>query len=179
MGIYSDTAREHDYETGPEHFGYVVRVHVQDTDEKAREVGKGFLLGNVGVGAFPLPRDYMTPVGYNASLRHPRFREPRFERLRERVSGDPFSQVRLGPQAYDAAIDANRWIIGNPETVVRKLREVISELRPGIVGLWTNDGDISHTDTMRCLELMGQEVLPALKEFGEELELTDPFQRAP
>ena len=32
---------------------------------------------------------------------------------------------------------------------------------------------------MRCLELMGQEVLPALKEIGEELELPDPFQKAP
>ena len=30
---------------------------------------------------------------------------------------------------------------------------------------------------MRCLELMGQEVLPALREIGEELELTDPFQK--
>ena len=52
-------------------------------------------------------------------------------------------------------------------------------MRPGILSIWTNDGNISHEDTMRCLELMGQEVLPALREIGEELELTDPFQRTP
>jgi hypothetical protein len=31
---------------------------------------------------------------------------------------------------------------------------------------------------MRCLELMGQEVLPAIREIGKDLELTDPFQKA-
>jgi hypothetical protein len=51
-------------------------------------------------------------------------------------------------------------------------------MRPGILAVWTNDGSISHQDTMRCLELMGEEVLPALREIGEELELTDPFQKA-
>ena len=179
MDVYAETAREHGYESGPEHFGYLVRVHVQDTDEKAREAGKGFLLGNVGVGAVPLPRDYMAPVGYNSSLRHPRFQEPRFQRLKERVRSDPFSQVRLSPEAYDAAIDANRWIIGNPDTVVHKLREILAEIRPGVVGIWTNDGSTSHDDSMRCLELLGQEVIPALREIGEELELPDPYQKAP
>ena len=179
MDVYAETAREHGYEPGPEHYGYLVRVHVQDTDEKAREAGRGFLLGNVGVGAVPLPRDYMAPVGYNASLRHPRFQEPRFLRLKERVRSDPFSQVRLTPEAYDAAIDANRWIIGSPDTVVHKLREVLAEIRPGVVGIWTNDGSTSHDDSMRCLELMGKEVIPALREIGEELELPDPYQKAP
>ena len=60
----------------------------------------------------------------------------------------------------------------------QQLRETLSVIRPGILGVWTNDGDTSHADTMRCLELMGQEVLPALREIGAELELTDPFQKA-
>jgi hypothetical protein len=32
---------------------------------------------------------------------------------------------------------------------------------------------------MRCLTLMGQEVLPALRDIAKGLELTDPFQTAP
>ena len=177
--IYGTMAQEHAYEPGPEHYGYLVRVHVQDTDEKAREVGKGFLSGNVGVGGVPLPRDYMAPVGYNIGSKAPRYQEAKFQRLREKVRSDPFSTVQLDPGAYEGAIDANRWIIGSPDTVVSKMREVLSYLRPGIVGVWTNDGSIPHEDTMRCLELVGQEVLPALREIGEELELTDPFQKAP
>jgi hypothetical protein len=70
-------------------------------------------------------------------------------------------------------------IIGKPETVVKKLRQVLSVLRPGILCLWTNDGTISHKDTMRCLQLMEKEVLPAVKEIGKELNLPGPYEQAP
>ena len=172
QAIYAETAREHGYEPGPEHVGYLLRIHVQDTDEKAREVGKGFLVGNVGVGRVPLPNDYMFPTGYGS-------RDPRYFKMRERIRSDPFRAGGVDAATYEAILDANRMIIGNPDTVVRKLREVLSDVRPGILGVWTNDGSIGHKDAMRCLELMGQEVLPALREIGDELELTDPFQKSP
>ena len=174
MEIYAETARQHGYEPGPEHFGYLVRIHVQDTDEKAREVGKGYMEGNIGVGRVPMPRDYMSPVGYGSASR-----DPRFLRLREQIRSDPFRVGGLDSAAYDDILDSKRWIIGSPDTVVSQLREVLAQMRPGILAVWTNDGTINHEDSMRCLELMGQEVLPALREIGEELELTDPFQKAP
>jgi alkanesulfonate monooxygenase SsuD/methylene tetrahydromethanopterin reductase-like flavin-dependent oxidoreductase (luciferase family) len=172
--IYAESAQEYGYEPGPEHLGYLVRIHVQDTDEKAREVGRGYMVGNIGVGRIPLPRDYQSPVGYASASR-----DPRYLRLREQIRSDPFRVGGLDTAAYDAILDSNRWIIGSPDTVINTLREVLSVMRPGILAIWTNDGTISHEDTMRCLELMGQEVLPALREIGEELELTDPFQKAP
>ena len=174
MEIYAETARQHGYEPGPEHFGYLVRIHVQDTDEKAREVGKGYMEGNIGVGRVPLPRDYQSPVGYGSTSR-----DPRFLRLREQIRSDPFRVGGLDSAAYDDILDSKRWIIGSPDTVISQLREVLAQMRPGILAVWTNDGTINHEDSMRCLELMGQEVLPALREIGEELELTDPFQKAP
>ncbi len=170
--IYTETAREHGYEPGPENFGYLVRIHVQDTDEKAYEVGKGYMVGNIGVGRVPLPRDYASPVGYGS-----RSDDPRFLRLREQIRSDPFRVGGLDSAHYDEILGSKRWIVGSPDTVIEQLREVLSYMRPGILAVWTNDGSISHEDTMRCLELMGQEVLPALKEIGEELELTDPFQK--
>ena len=174
MEIYAETARQHGYEPGPEHFGYLVRIHVQDTDEKAQEVGKGYMEGNIGVGRVPMPRDYMSPVGYGSASR-----DPRFLRLREQIRSDPFRVGGLDSAAYDDILASKRWIIGSPDTVVSQLREVLAQMRPGILAVWTNDGTINHEDSMRCLELMGQEVLPALREIGEELELTDPFQKAP
>jgi alkanesulfonate monooxygenase SsuD/methylene tetrahydromethanopterin reductase-like flavin-dependent oxidoreductase (luciferase family) len=174
MAIYSETAQAHGYEPGPEHFGYLVRIHVQDTDEKAQEVGRGYMVGNIGVGRIPLPRDYQSPVGYASASR-----DPRYLRLREQIRSDPFRVGGLDTAAYDQIIQSKRWIIGSPDTVIRNLREILAYMRPGILAIWTNDGTISHQDSMRCLELMGQEVLPALREIGEELELTDPFQRAP
>ena len=170
--IYAEAARERGYEPGPENFGYLVRIHVQDTDEKAYDVGKGYMVGNIGVGRIPLPRDYASPVGYGS-----RSDDPRFLRLREQIRSDPFRVGGLDSAQYDAILDSRRWIIGSPDTVISQLREVLSFMRPGILAVWTNDGSISHEDTMRCLELMGQEVLPALREIGEELELTDPFHK--
>jgi alkanesulfonate monooxygenase SsuD/methylene tetrahydromethanopterin reductase-like flavin-dependent oxidoreductase (luciferase family) len=170
--IYADTARAYGYEPGPEHCGYLLRIHVQDTDDYAKEVGKGYLVGNVGVGRLPMPQDYMFPVGYSG-------RDPKYLALRERIRSDPFRVGGLDAAGYEAILEANRMIIGSPDTVIRKLREVLARVRPGILAVWTNDGSISHKDTMRCLELMGQEVLPALREIGTELELTDPFQKTP
>ena len=172
--IYAESAREVGYEPGPEHLGYLVRIHVQDTDEKAQEVGKGYMVGNIGVGRIPLPRDYQSPVGYASASQ-----DPRYLRIREQIRSDPFRVGGLDTAAYDQILDSKRWIIGSPDTVIKNLREVLSVMRPGILCIWTNDGSISHEDTMRCLELMGQEVLPALREIGQELELTDPFQRTP
>ncbi len=172
--IYAETASDYGYEPGPEHLGYLVRIHVQDTDEKARDVGRGYMTGNIGVGRIPLPRDYQSPVGYASASQ-----DPRYLRIREKIRSDPFRVGGLDTAAYDQILDSKRWIIGSPDTVIRDLREVMSTMRPGILAIWTNDGTIGHEDTMRCLELMGQEVLPALKEIGEELELTDPFQRTP
>ena len=124
------------------------------------------------LAASRLPRDYASPVGYGS-----RSDDPRFLRLREQIRSDPFRVGGLDSAHYDEILDSKRWIIGSPETVVSQLREVLSYMRPGILAVWTNDGSISHEDTMRCLELMGEEVLPALREIGEELELTDPFQK--
>ncbi len=70
-------------------------------------------------------------------------------------------------------------IVGSPDTVIKKVRQVLSALRPGILGVWTNDGTIGHKDTMRCLQLMEKEVLPALKDMGKELNLPGPFEQAP
>jgi len=63
--------------------------------------------------------------------------------------------------------------------VIKKIKQGLEVLRPGILGVWTNDGTISHKDTMRCLQLMKDEVIPELHEMGKELGLPGPFEAAP
>jgi len=41
--IYIDTALEAGYKAGPEHFGYLLKVLVADTEEKAQEIGRHFV----------------------------------------------------------------------------------------------------------------------------------------
>ena len=159
------------YEPGPQNFGYLFRVHVQDTDEKAYEVGKGFLSGNAGVGRVPMPMDYMNPPGYSSI--EGRRRLANINLRPDRLVGG------VDSAGYDRVVQLNRIVVGSPDTVIKKLREVLSVVRPGILAVWTNDGSISHEDTMRCLRLMKDEVLPALRELGKELELPGPFDVAP
>jgi hypothetical protein len=42
--------------------------------------------------------------------------------------------------------------------------------------IWANDGTIGHADPVRCVELLGREVLPAGREIADELERPGPFE---
>jgi len=174
MAIYAKAAREVGYEPGPQNFGYLVRIHVQDTDEKAYKVGEGFLVGNAGVGRVPLPGDFMAPPGYNSREATKKL----LEQYRHALRPDPL-YGGVDAAGWEKVVESNRVIVGSPDTVIKKVRQVLSALRPGILGVWTNDGTISHKDTMRCLQLMEKEVLPALKEMGKEFNLPGPFEQAP
>ena len=41
--LYHKTAHAAGFDTGPEHYGYLIRAFVADTDERAYEVGKNFM----------------------------------------------------------------------------------------------------------------------------------------
>ena len=62
--------------------------------------------------------------------------------------------------------------------MIKKLRYIFEVLRPGIFSFWL-DGPYPQKDRRRCVELLGKEVLPALKEMGVELQLTSPFEMKP
>ena len=65
------------------------------------------------------------------------------------------------------------------EVLSDKIRHVLETLRPGNIFIWHGDGDFTHEDTMRGIKLMGEHVLPAVREIGEELELKSAFEIDP
>ena len=67
-------------------------------------------------------------------------------------------------------------IAGTPDQVIAKLRVILEGTRPGIVAFWANDGAVSHQDSKRCIELLGREVMPAVRDIGSELDLKSPFE---
>jgi hypothetical protein len=79
---------------------------------------------------------------------------------------------------YDNAKESLQIITGTPKSVIPKLRKVLEVLRPGIFSFWL-DGPAPQADRMTCLKLLGTEVMPAVREIGKELGLTDPFEIAP
>ena len=69
--------------------------------------------------------------------------------------------------------------MGTPKIVIAKLRKFLAVLRPGIFSLWYAHGPSSHAERMTSLKLLGQEVLPAMREMAHELDLVDPYECTP
>ena len=153
--VYIDTAEEEGWTAGPEHFGYLLRCLVADTDEKAIELGKEFMwtIEHRQRG----PMEHNDPPGYQSRASV----EIKAQRPTGNVAGAGGLGVGL---SYDQLRGVNNIIVGNPDTVTQKLTEVIERLSPGYIHIYGNEGAMDHKDTMRSIELLGKEVIPALHE---------------
>ena len=186
LNLYADVAAQEGYQAGPENFGYLQRVIVAETEEKAQELGKGFMYGG-GIFTFARP-EWAYPAGYNSKAATRRlarvFTDPKTGQQLRRVtpseSAEDIEETRRHIYAsYQAELDNQQIIVGTPKTVIAKLRKFIEVLRPGIFALWYAHGPSSHEDRMTSLKLLGQEVLPAMREMAHELDLVDPYERKP
>ncbi|HEU0166905.1 MAG TPA: LLM class flavin-dependent oxidoreductase, partial [Chloroflexota bacterium] len=148
IDIYRETAAECGYEMGPEHIGYLIRLVVADDEATAQRLGRSFFWQN---GALTKqPREWMAPPGY-ASVDVSGIR-------RLRAVSKPFDD-----QAYEEAQANYQVIAGTPDQVIEKLRYVRDYLGVGHMCMWAQDGYMNHEETVRCIELLGSEVLPALR----------------
>jgi len=188
---YAQQAAGAGWEANTEHRGYLMKVHVDETEElaeaTARKYVQGpsnpFLEGNQGnVRSFiqNLPgltqRNNLLPTVTTYAAAAARGRLEQFQRATgqavERREGDYNG-------TFDEQIAKKSIITGTPETVIPKVREVLEYIRPGSVFFWDGDGAMTHEDSMRSLRLMGEEVIPAMREISKELDLKSPFERDP
>jgi hypothetical protein len=80
---------------------------------------------------------------------------------------------------FEDQINKMSIITGTPKTVIPKVKHVLEYLRPGSIFFWDGDGAMTHDDSMRSLRLMGEEVIPAVREIGKSLDLQSPFEMDP
>ena len=163
--LYDQAAAEAGYTAGPENRGYLLRMHVSDNEEKAVRNARQFMWMQ---GEFTglLHPVWSAPSGYFS----PDFRRAFAESVAGR-SASPRARPSFEQQLKDTMI-----VAGTPDTVVPTLRRILEETRPGIMAIWGNDGSVSPEDAKTCIRLLGQEVMPALREIGRELGLNDPFE---
>ncbi len=148
--IYIQTAREEGFRAGPEHFGYLLRALVADTDEKAQEIGRDFMW--TGEHRMRAPREHNDPPGYQS-------------KEGQKIMLQRPSTASVGRTwTYEDLQAMNNIIVGSPETVTRKLTEVIERLSPGYIHIYGNEGPMPDKHVRRSIELFGKEVIPALHE---------------
>src|SRR5262245_3271497 len=95
------------------------------------------------------------------------------------VNFGPAGRLGINRRPYEEQVQDYTIISGTPKTVLPKIRHVLEYLRPGSIFFWDGDGAMSHEDQMRSLRLMGEEVIPAVREMGQKLELFGPYEIDP
>lgn len=148
--------------SGTEHRGYLMRVFVADREEDALRHAEQFMymLGEVSVTRRP---EWAAPTGYSS-----------FAARRDRMQ--KFSGYRNATIADQVA--SGTLVVGTPETVITSIRRWLEETRVGTLVFHATEGRIPHEATMRCIELLGREVLPAVRDMGRELGIVGPFDDA-
>ena len=186
---YGEVAKEEGYERGTQHTGYLFKVHVDETEELAEATARKyiqgpsnpFLEGNQGnVRPFiqNLPgmtsRTNLLPTVSSFSLAASRGRQ----QAHKEATGDQQDKADfLG--TFEEQINKMSIITGTPTTVIPKVKHVLEYLRPGSIFFWDGDGAMTHDDAMRSLRLMGEELIPAVREIAEELDIKGPFETDP
>src|SRR5579884_1362035 len=203
--LYGDTAAKHGYLAGSENFGYVQHVFVTDNEQKAEELGRCHLFGGGQVN-FSRP-EHTLPPGYNSKAATRRLAQATAARSGTAflgVSAEKLGSAEGAPQRrlstkqrlqrgeatieearaaiysrYPKTVKSMAVISGTPKTVLPKIRRILETLRPSVFGFFATQGPVSFEDRLRNIRLLGQEVLPAVREYGKELGLLDPFEREP
>jgi alkanesulfonate monooxygenase SsuD/methylene tetrahydromethanopterin reductase-like flavin-dependent oxidoreductase (luciferase family) len=195
---YRSQAKENGYEAGPQHLGYMFKIHVDETEEKAYETGRKliegagnlFLDGSNGEAnpwAQNLPglnqrkQSNYLPTSQFLHVKRSRGVNLEGEELDFTDAPAPTPEERefRRKQIFDGLLDRYAVIVGTPETVAKKVRHVLETLRPGNIIFWHGDGDFSHEDTMRGIRLMGEELLPQIRDMAKELDLPGAFEVDP
>jgi alkanesulfonate monooxygenase SsuD/methylene tetrahydromethanopterin reductase-like flavin-dependent oxidoreductase (luciferase family) len=185
---YADEAARCGYQAGPENFGYVLPTFVAETEERAQELGKNFLFGG-GQNSFARV-EHTLPPGYNSKDAIRRMaKQPQGSWLG--VSGDKLrghaEEQEIDPEAirqklipgYQRAQTQLQLIIGNPKSVTAKLKSILSVLRPGALVIFSVQGPVGNQDRQTSMRLIAQEIIPALREHAQAIDLPDAFERKP
>lgn len=188
--MYADKSAELGYQAGPENFGYLLPIFCADTDEKAQEIGKGFIFGG-GQNAFSRP-EHTLPPGYNSkSAIRMLGQQPggswlgvSKEKLMAGADDSWDASAYDGLRAklvagYEKVQDQMQIVVGSPETCAQKIKDILSVIRPGVFTCFAVQGNVSDKDRLRSVELLGKEVLPGVRKFADEIGLFGPFDRTP
>jgi alkanesulfonate monooxygenase SsuD/methylene tetrahydromethanopterin reductase-like flavin-dependent oxidoreductase (luciferase family) len=148
---YRQAAQEAGYVPDPEKIALSIPILVADTDDEAQREARKHLLwlfhrGLKQGAEIVFPPGYMTPSSMRGVL----------------MSGmKPYPEL-----SYEELLTDGYAVVGSPDTVTARLRELHEELGFGMVtGLFALGG-MTHDQVTRSMELFASDVMPALRPLG-------------
>jgi alkanesulfonate monooxygenase SsuD/methylene tetrahydromethanopterin reductase-like flavin-dependent oxidoreductase (luciferase family) len=172
---YAECAKEQGYESGTQNVGYLFKVHADETEELADQAGRRYIAGVEN--PFIAGNQATTPLFSllpGLSSAEARARQARLLGARAAVGAASTASTLRAP--YEKQVEDLSIITGTPKAIMPKVRHVLETLRPGQIFIWDGDGAMTHEDQMRSFRLMGQEVIPAMREIGKQLGLKSALE---
>lgn len=155
LNMCHDMARErYGYELPDEQVGWALPCYVAETDEQARAEAKEHI-ENLFHKFINIPPHMLLPPGYVSTRAMRGFIE------------STAGQVGRKPTMEDM-IDNGMFVCGSPETVVRTFKERYAQAPFGNLLLLSQFATLPADLTRKCLTLLGEQVLPQLREIGAE-----------
>jgi alkanesulfonate monooxygenase SsuD/methylene tetrahydromethanopterin reductase-like flavin-dependent oxidoreductase (luciferase family) len=149
--LYRETAEQTGYKATPANLGYMTGCFVADTEAEARKSYEHFLWRTQV--SLKGPMNYYMPVGMTT-------------RGTTSILSQGSGTTRRKPvfqMSIDDLREAGGFVVGTPTEVVQRLKEIIKRLDVGHLLFEGQYGGLPHDLTMHSIELMGKEVLPALR----------------
>ncbi|MDP6174674.1 MAG: LLM class flavin-dependent oxidoreductase [Rhodospirillales bacterium] len=143
---YRAEAEKFGWEPTPDEVLYRVAVHVADTDDQAMEDALSLNDGKPRKGISKANQDVegaAADAGYFGKDKNNQ-------------------RARLNDRDLQKSLETGQLILGSPETVLGKIREIQGQLGAGIMDLTL--GMQMGEKTMHAIELMGEKVLPGMRE---------------
>ena len=171
--IYHAVAAEDGWTPTSEHLGYLIHTCVLDTDDEAFEMGRHHYGMSSGVGRGAASTSALAQgtgsAGATTGGPHPEWFAPPGYMSKQAKTGAMAKERRASEGTYEAANRAGLVVTGSPKTVIQKFKHIIDRTDPGYLTFWAREGKKPHQATMRGIELLGREVIPALREHQSAL----------
>src|SRR5262249_41840513 len=148
---FRECCRKEGYEADPEQSGYLIPIHVAETDEKAREEYQPHLWYFMKK-LLLLPLELGFPPGYITS------------RSYANVVGSFTRRNYMGTQnTWEDLMDGHFILAGSPATVREQLIYILKKLGTGIMLCLFQIGSMPHDLALKSINLFATEVMPQVR----------------
>src|ERR1700719_842028 len=143
-------------------------------DEEAYEMGRhhyggASVIGRSGGVAASALTAGTGSAGATGGGPHPEWMAAPGYMSKQAKTGTMARERRMSEGSYEAAVRAGLIVTGSPGTITQKFKHIIDRTDPGYLTFWAREGKKPHDATMRGIELLGKEVIPALREHRSSL----------